>query len=61
MGNAMMANLVLLGYALRRDKLFCDYARVEAMTEKLSPARFKTTNMKALKTGFEYKGDRTES
>jgi indolepyruvate ferredoxin oxidoreductase beta subunit len=56
MGNAVMANLVLLGFALRRDKLFCDYARVEAMTEKLSPARFKA--MKALKTGFEFNDDK---
>jgi len=61
MGNAVMANLVLLGYALRRDKLFCDYARVEAMTEKLSPARFKAMNVRALKTGFEFNGDKAGS
>jgi indolepyruvate ferredoxin oxidoreductase beta subunit len=58
MGNAMMANLVLLGYALGRNRLFCDYARVEAMTEKLSPPRFKAMNVKALKTGFEFKGNK---
>ena len=58
MGNAVMANLVLLGYTLRRNNLFCDYARVEVMTEKLSPARFKAMNVKALKAGFEFDGDK---
>jgi indolepyruvate ferredoxin oxidoreductase beta subunit len=53
LGNAVMANLVLLGFALRQGKLFCDYAQVEAMTEKLSPDRFKAMNVKALRTGFE--------
>ncbi len=54
MGNVMVANLVLLGFALRRDGLFCEYGRVQAMTEKLSPARFKTMNVKALKAGYEF-------
>ena len=58
MGNAVMANLILLGFALRQGKLFCDFARVEAMAEKLSPAQFKAMNLKALKAGFQFKGDK---
>ncbi len=57
MGNAVMANLVLLGFALRHGRLFCDYPQVEAMTEKLSPARFKALNLNALKAGFEFEGE----
>jgi indolepyruvate ferredoxin oxidoreductase beta subunit len=58
MGNAVVANLILLGFALHRGKLFCDFARVEAMTEKLSPARFRAMNMKALKAGFQFQSDK---
>jgi indolepyruvate ferredoxin oxidoreductase beta subunit len=58
MGNAVMANLVLLGFALRQGRLFCDFAQVAAMTEKFSPPRFKAMNTKALKAGFEFQGDK---
>jgi indolepyruvate ferredoxin oxidoreductase beta subunit len=52
MGNPVIANLVLLGFALSRGTLFCDYALVERVTERLSPPRFREINLKALKEGF---------
>jgi indolepyruvate ferredoxin oxidoreductase, beta subunit len=58
MGNAVMANLVLLGFALQGNRLFCDYGWIQAMTEKLSPARFKAMNVKALQAGYEFHGDK---
>ena len=61
MGNAVMANLVLLGFALQGNRLFCDYGQIQAMTEKLSPARFKAMNVKALKAGYEFNGDKARA
>jgi indolepyruvate ferredoxin oxidoreductase, beta subunit len=52
LGNPVVANLVLLGFAFRHDVLFCDYALVESVTEKLSPPRFREINLKALRMGF---------
>ena len=56
MGSPLMANLVLLGFALRHKKLFCDYDLVKAVTERLSPPRFKEANVKALDLGFFFDG-----
>jgi indolepyruvate ferredoxin oxidoreductase, beta subunit len=52
MGSPLMANLVLLGFALREKRLFCDYSRVESVTGKISPPRFREANLEALKRGF---------
>jgi len=52
MGNPLIANLVLLGFALNHGTLFCDTTLVESVTEKLSPPRFREINLKALKAGF---------
>ena len=52
LGNPLIANLVLLGFALKHDKLFCDYAVVESVTEEISPRRFREVNLKALGVGF---------
>jgi indolepyruvate ferredoxin oxidoreductase beta subunit len=61
MGSPLMANLVLLGFALRHKRLFCNYNLVKSVTERLSPPRFKEANVKALDLGFlsdEEKGPR---
>ncbi len=52
MGSPLMANLVLLGFALRKGKWFCSFEEVEKVTEKISPERFREENLKALKLGF---------
>ena len=51
-GSPLMANLVLLGFALSHGKLFCNYKQVEKVTEKISPERFRAANLKALKLGY---------
>ena len=58
MGSPLMANLVLLGFALRQKKLFCDYPLVEAVTGEISPARFREPNLKALKLGYSFQDER---
>ena len=52
MGSPLMSNLVLLGFALGYDKLFCTFSRVEELTGKISPPRFKEANLRALKLGY---------
>jgi len=54
MGSPLMANLVLLGFALEKRKLFCDYLLVESVTGKISPARFREANLQALKRGYSF-------
>ena len=54
MGSPLMANLVLLGFALGKRKLFCDYPPVESMTGRISPARFREANLQALKRGYSF-------
>ena len=58
LGSPLMANLVLLGFALRHKKLFCDYNLVKSVTERLSPPRFKGANVKALDLGFFFDGEK---
>jgi indolepyruvate ferredoxin oxidoreductase beta subunit len=50
-GSALMANLVLLGFALSYDKLFCTYQQVERVVGRISPGRFREANLAALKLG----------
>ncbi len=52
MGSPLMSNLVLLGFALGHDRLFCKYSQVEEMTGKISPPRFQEANLQALKLGY---------
>jgi len=52
MGSPLMANLVLMGFALGHNGLFCDYPLTEAVTERISPERFRHPNLKALKLGY---------
>ncbi len=58
MGSPLMANLVLLGFALRQKTLFCDYPLVESVTGEMSPARFREPNLKALKLGYSFRDER---
>ena len=55
MGNPVIANLILLGFALSHGKLFCDSPLVESVIEKISPHRFRELNLKALRTGLSAK------
>lgn len=54
-GSPLLANLVLLGFALRHKKLFCDYALVEGVVKDLSPQKYREANEQALKAGFQGK------
>jgi indolepyruvate ferredoxin oxidoreductase beta subunit len=54
MGSPLMANLVLLGFALEKKKLFCDYPLIESVTGKISPPRFREANLQALKRGYSF-------
>jgi len=53
-GSPLMANLILLGFALRHKKLFCDYSFTEGVTGRISPERFREANLKALKVGYSF-------
>ncbi len=52
LGAPLIANLVLLGFALRQKKLFFDYSVAETVVGKNSPARFRDDNLKALNLGY---------
>jgi indolepyruvate ferredoxin oxidoreductase beta subunit len=52
MGSPLMSNLILLGFALGHERLFCKYAQVEEMAVKISPPRFKEANLQALRLGY---------
>ena len=52
MGAPLVANLVLLGFALKHQRLFCDYSLVEPVIKRISPLQFKDLNLKALRRGF---------
>ena len=50
-----MANLVLLGFALKHNGLFCEYPLTESVTGKISPERFREANLTALKLGYSFR------
>lgn len=52
-GSIVIANLVLLGYALRQGGLFCDAKIVEAAIRRISRPKELETNLKGLKLGLE--------
>lgn len=52
-GSPLMANLVLLGFALQHKKLFCGYELAAAVVKDLSPERYKEINEQALQVGFK--------
>lgn len=54
-GSSLMANLVLLGFVLKHNGLFCDYPLAESVTGKISPERFRQANLTALKLGYSFR------
>lgn len=54
MGFPLIANLILLGFALNHDKLFCSFPIVEKVIARISPVRFKEVNLKALQLGYAH-------
>lgn len=51
-GSPLTANLILFGFALSHNKLFCDYALAESVAGRISPERFREVNLKALRLGY---------
>ena len=52
MGTPVVANLVLLGFALKQNALFCDRRLVESVTGRVSPPGVRENNLEALKAGL---------
>lgn len=50
-GSPLVANLVLLGFAVRQKGLFCDAATVEAVIRRISPAKQLEVNLAGLRLG----------
>ena len=50
-GSLVIANLVLLGFAVRRGGLFCDAATVEAVLKRISPAGQLEMNLAGFRLG----------
>lgn len=53
LGNAVLTNLVLLGAAVREDKIFCTSKDCEEAIRQLAPARFVEQNIAAFHLGLE--------
>ena len=51
-GSLVIANLVLLGFAVRQGRLFCDLATVEAVLKRISPVEQLETNLVGFKLGI---------
>lgn len=51
-GSLVIANLVLLDFAVRQGGLFCDAATVEAVLRRISPARQLALNLEGFRLGF---------
>lgn len=50
-GSLVIANLVLLGFAVRRGGLFCDAATIEAVLKRISPAGQLALNLEGFGLG----------
>ena len=50
-GVLVIANLVLLGFAVRQRRLFCDATAVEAVLKRISPAGQLETNLAGFRLG----------
>ena len=53
LGNAVLANLVLLGLAVKRQALFCTAEECEEAIRQLAPAKFVEQNIEAFREGFK--------
>ncbi len=52
-GSLVIANLVLLGFAVRHEGLFCDAPTIEAVLKRISPARQLETNLEGFRLGLK--------
>lgn len=52
MGIPRMSNIVLLGFALARNALFCGLETVESAIGQITPQRHLEANLQALRAGF---------
>ncbi len=52
LGNAVLANLVLLGLAIRQESLFCTAEECETAIKQLAPPKFVDQNLKAFHEGL---------
>ncbi len=52
LGNAVLANLVLLGLAVKEQTLFCTQKECETAIKQLAPARFVEQNIEAFYQGL---------
>ena len=50
-GSLIIANLVLLGFAVGQGRIFCDAATVEAVLKRISPAKQLALNLKGFHLG----------
>ncbi len=53
MGNAVLLNLILLGVAVKQQKVFCKAEECEAAIKKLAPTKFVEQNLAAFRKGLE--------
>ncbi len=53
LGNAVLANLVLLGLAVKEQTLFCTQEECETAINQLAPARFVEQNIEAFHQGLK--------
>lgn len=52
LGSAVLANLVLLGLAIREEALFCTAEECETAIRQLAPAKFVEQNLAAFRQGL---------
>jgi indolepyruvate ferredoxin oxidoreductase beta subunit len=52
-GSSLVANLVLLGFAVREGGLFCDAGIVEAVIRRISPSKQLEMNLAGFRLGLE--------
>ncbi len=53
MGNSVLLNLILLGVAVKQQKVFCQADECETAIKKLAPAKFVEQNLAAFRKGLE--------
>lgn len=51
-GSLVIANLVLLGFAVKQGGLFCDPGTIEAVLRRISPARQLDLNLEGFRLGL---------
>ena len=57
-GALVIANLILLGFAVRQGGLFCDAETIEAVLRMISPAKQLETNLTGFRQGLFFNEDK---